>query len=202
MIQGFRNGAASPITSASINTAFLEPAMEARALNLSQYDPSAAVDSSLERIRALALRLPPSSEREELLLEVEETIASNVLEASAELSLCGDADRLVTDLRGAELGRIRQVLGTKTIARRLRKPLDDLLDDDSIGRRQFEAHAVIRATIAEVPRLMLLSDAVAHELGNEKFALLLDLTEKSGAAVVETADAAKAERGTARHGAL
>jgi hypothetical protein len=197
----FRLIPSSPVSASAINGAFLENAMEARAHNLRQYDPSAAVDSHLERIQALALRLPPGPEREELLLEVEAAIDSNLEEAYAELALCCAADQLVSDLRFGERNGSRQVFGAKAIARHLRPPLDILSRLEGRPPAEIvEARHKVREAIAEIPRLMLLSPAVAHELGAAKFRVLRELTEKSAAAG-SSRDGAEAEHGSARNAA-
>lgn len=193
--------APSPISSTAIEKAFLEQGMEARAHNLRQYDPSAAVDSHLERIRALALRLPPGPEREELILAVEAAIDSNVEEAYAELALCGAADQLVTDLRTGEHSGRREVIGVKAIAQHLRPSLETLSRLEGRPPAEIvEARHVVREAVAEIPRLMLLSPAVAHELGTKKFRVLQALTEKSAAAG-SSRDDAEAEHRSARHAA-
>lgn len=197
----YRLTAASPVSSTAIERAFLEQGMEARAHNLHQYDPSAAVDSQLERIQALALRLPPGPEREALLLEVEAAIDSNVEEAYAELALCGAADQLVTDLRRGEHSGRWEVLGVKAIARHLGPPLDILSRLEGRPPADIvEARARIRETTADIPRLMLLSRGVRHELGAAKFALLRNLVEKSTAAG-SSRSGAEAEHRSARDAA-
>lgn len=201
---GFRHPliCASPVSAAAIDRAFLETGMEARAHNLAQYDPSAAVDSSLERIRALALRLPPGPEREALISEAETAITSNLAEGTAELAVCGAADRLVTDLRFGERNGAREVLGAKAIARHLRPALVILSRLE--GQPAVEivaARHTVREAIADIPRLMLLSATVERELGARKFNLLRDLTEKSAAAGFSRDDA-EAEQGSARHDEL
>jgi hypothetical protein len=194
-----RSGA-SPISSAAIDRGFLAPSMDARAHNLDQYNPSPGVDSQLERIRALALRLPPSPECEALMAEVDEAIASNLREAEAELGLCGTADQLVSDLRHLERNRLADVLGAKAIARHLRPALECSLCPQ--GRSAGElttARDLLRGVVAEVPRLMLLSAAVERELGKRKFAVLRDQVEnKGGASRLQSAGATE-EQGTAPH---
>lgn len=189
-----------PVTATAIEQAFLAPGMDARALNLDQYDPSPGVDSQLERIRALALKLPPSSEREVLVSEVDATILSNSLEGEAELTITGAADQLVTDLRRIEhSGKGNAVLGAKAIARHLRQPLECVSRPE--GRPMAElitARDQLQQAIATVPLLVLLSCAVERELGHEKFDALRLLAEKDGVARSATADAME-ERGSARH---
>jgi hypothetical protein len=192
----------SPISAAAVDGAFLSQGMEARAHNLDQYDPSPGVDSQLERIRALALRLPPSPEREALMADVDEAIASNVSEAEAELAISGSADQLVSDLRHCERNGIREVIGAKAIAQHLRDPLATILAADHASASCLTAaRHLVRDAIAEIPRLMLLSTAVEHELGSEKFALLRDLTNKSGARGLQPLGATE-ERSPAPHGEL
>lgn len=188
----------SPVTAAAIDRAFLAPGMDARARNLDQYDPSPGVDSQLERIRALALRLPPGPEREALISEVDATILSNSLEGTEILGINGDADRLVTDLRRIERNSDQQALCAKAIARHLREPLRSLVSDSSSTSERVTARRILLETIARVPRLMLLSAGVEHELGREKFALLERFTQESGAARSAAAGATE-ERWSAQH---
>lgn len=194
---------ASPISSAAIDRGFLAPSMEARAHNLDQYNPSPGVDSQLERIRALALRLPPSPECEALMGEIDDAIASNLAEADAELGLCGTADQLVSDLRHLERNQLAESLGAKAIARHLRAALDCFLHPQ--GRPVVEmtaAREVVRAAVAEVPRLMLLSGAVRHELGEQKFSVLQDHVETKCVAARGRAGGATEEQRAAPRGAL
>lgn len=192
-----------PVSAAAIERAFLAPSMDGRAHNLDQYDPSPGVDSSLERIRALALRLPPGSEREALIAEVDEAIASNCREAEAELAVSGAADQLVADLRHIERsGQAGTALGAKSIARALRQPLECMTHPD--GRAVAELVAArdqLHRAVAEAPLLMLLSSAVERELGGEKFTALRELAEKDGAARSAPAGTVEERRG-ARHGEL
>lgn len=192
---------ASPVSAAAIDHAFLAPGMEARAHNLDQFDPSPAVDSQLERIRELALRLPSGPEREALLAEVEAAIASNLSEGTAVLAINGTADQLVTDLRDGERNGLREVLGAKAIARHLRAALEcHLHAAEQPATDLVAARETLRAALAEIPRLMLLSPAVERELGREKFAVLRDLSEKGAAR--SAAAGALEDRGSGRHGEL
>jgi hypothetical protein len=172
----------SPLTASAVDRAFLSPGMDARAHNLDQYDPSPGVDSQLERIRALALRLPPSLMREALLDEIDAAIASNRSEGHSILDISGAADQLITDLRRLEKNNGAKMLGAKAIARHVREPLAHLLNPQDCSPRELtDARRILLETIAEVPRLMLLSPTVEHELGRQRFAALRRFANKGGA---------------------
>jgi hypothetical protein len=191
------------VTSSAIDGAFLQPGMDARAHNLDQYNPSPGVDSQLERIRALALKLPPSPECEALMAEVEAAIASNLREAEAELSICGAADQLVTDLRHIERNGGNAALSAKAIARHLRAPLAHISSPEGVPVADLvNARNTLSEVVDGVPLLMLLSSAVEHELGAKKFAELWKIAQtKSGAAQCGAAGAVE-DRWSGPHGEL
>ncbi|HEY0391014.1 MAG TPA: hypothetical protein VGC63_04830 [Solirubrobacterales bacterium] len=191
------------VTSSAIDGAFLGPGMEARAHNLDQYDPSPGVDSQLERIRALALRLPPSPECEALMAEVDAAIASNLREAEAELAICGAADQLVTDLRHIERNGGNAALSAKAIARHLRTPLAHVSSPDGVPVADLvNARNALSEAVHAIPLLMLLSRAVEHELGAKKFAVLWALAQTNSDAAQCGAAGAAEDRGSGRHGEL
>ncbi len=124
---------------------------------------------------------------------IDATIASNAQEADGELTICGVADRLVTDLRDRELnGAGTQALTAKGIARHLREPLRLVAKPAGCPSADLvDAGRTIGDAVARVPRMQLLSTAVEHELGAAKFTTLLRFvpTQSSGAAQRETAGA-------------
>jgi DNA-binding transcriptional ArsR family regulator len=195
---GFRAG---QVSASAVERAFLEPSMEARVHNLDQYDPSPGIDSQLERIRALAHEFPPSSLREKLLAEVDAAIISNVREGREVLGIAGSADQLVTDLRRIEHGPNSQALGAKAIARYLREPLALLSSPEGTPAGDLvHARQRLHDAIDAVPLLMLMSPAVEHELGQTKYAGLVDIVNKKGAGGSTPSDAH--EREAARHDGL
>lgn len=167
------------VNSATVRDRILGPALEARARNLEQYDPSPEIDSLLEELRARVQMLAVRRDREALLALIDEVIASNDLEGREELSVAGVADQLATDLADYERNGKHvpsDRLGCKAIARRLRDPLRLLADP--AGRKPaeiVEASRVVRDTIKLVTQVQLLSPTVEHELGKKKFATLVEI---------------------------
>lgn len=172
------------LTAGTARTRLLDPAMEARARNLQQFDPSPAVDSLLERLRALALGFPPSSQREVLVALIDGAIESNILEGGEERLICGVADELVTHLRTAETSGVRRSLGARSIANRLRGPLALIASPAGAPAGELiGACRIVGELVTAIPPSQLLSRAVAHELGQQKFTTLQSFAaHKSGAA--------------------
>lgn len=173
---------AARVTAGAVEAAFLEPGMDARAHNLRQFNPSPATDSLLERLRALALRLPPSNEREGLLAIADELIASNAAEGEAERLINGSADALVTDLRRIERSGGGEFLSAKAVYRQLQPALSCLIYSHVASAREIsESVRILREAVDQVPRLMLLSKTVERELGAKKFAVLRQFVNAKGA---------------------
>lgn len=176
------------VTAATVRRNFLEPAMDARALNLDQarllYDPSPEVDSLFEVSHAVATSPELRVARRHaprLMHLLGQLHEKNEQEGDRQLLIAGAADLLVTDLRALELsGASPSALPAKAIARELREPLRRLLAP--AGGDLFELLGDLRAVdrlIGRTPRAQLLSRTVRYELGKEKFALLERLCESA-----------------------
>jgi hypothetical protein len=198
------------VTAGVVERAFLEPGLEAVALNRQQqrllYDPSPAVDSALEHLLALwRLAGPPSSPQgsPDVAAHVTATLSlgrrlasSNAREREHVRAVCGEADRLTRDLRFAERVAADAGLSAKAIARQVRAPLTVLE-----GRDPDDQWAVVDAVFAldlvfaAVPAAQLFSPAVRHELRGRRFALLRELYERRRGAHVKQGAGALATPG-------
>jgi hypothetical protein len=167
------------VTAATQERSVLEPAMDARAANLFQFNPTPVVDSAMERALSFAMQLPPGVRRGALVGELEAAIRSNSFEGQQECSIAGFACTLVTDLRSIERRASRShPLAAKAIARRLRVPLTHIARPAGLPAADLvRSCRVVNEAIAETPRAQLLTVTVEHELGSEKYELLARLVE-------------------------
>lgn len=168
-------------SAALVQREFLEPAMDARSLNLSQHfridngtpdcdsvldhlaciDPDSRTERThLQQLRALTLVL----------------VAENMSEGAIERHICGAADVLARDLRGVELNGVSGVLKAKGVARRLRGPLSVLGTEAQLPSMALvDAVRQVDEVLALVPQGQLFAPGVEHELGGKRFRLLREL---------------------------
>lgn len=171
------------VTADHVRRAFLDPAMDARALNQDQarliYDPSPEVDSLLEVLGQVS---PATDEcRRHMKRAIAKCVKlglSNRGEGGLEARVAGAADQLTRELHGQQL-QGNSAIAAKACARMLREPLSAIACPP-LGepRRLIEAGRAVGEVFVRVPSEVLLSRAVEHELGVEKFALLSALYER------------------------
>jgi len=169
------------ITAALARSAFLDPALEAQALNDEQglllYNPSEEPDSLLELVRAERDRATPAAHTLRLARLTRQLATSNGRERYFERSIAGAADQIVRATRDLELNRAGEaVLAAKAIARALREPLR-MLTAERLDWQAIQAAREVDRLLARVPRLQVLSPTVAHELGKAKYELLQRLAD-------------------------
>lgn len=164
------------VSAAHVRASFLDPAMDARALNLEQHfwidNGTPECDSVLDHLACI----DPDSISERTHLEQLRALAfvvaaENMSEGQIERTICGAADLLARDLRGVELNGVSGVLAAKGIARLVRGPVDRML----AGDESFEDACALVDVFARVPSAQLLSHAVEHELWTKRFAKLREL---------------------------
>lgn len=167
------------VTAATTRRTFLDPAMDAIALNREQqrlvYDPSPEVDSLLEHVNALAAAAPGPTGT--ILALLRRFLASNQLEGDSERRIAAAADQLTRDLRRSELNSVaprpHAAIPAKRLARTLRGPLAAILSPADRDPLAFVA-AVRRVddAIRAVPTVQLLAPTVRRGMRAEQFALL------------------------------
>lgn len=194
------------LTAATTRRAFLEPALDARALNLAQqrliHNPSPEPDSVLELLALMTA--DTRGEREAFKALVGGAVRlgqSNRAEGGFEARIAGAADRLAVELRDAETGGSPGALTAKAIARALREPLRTIARPPlGAPERLVAAGRAVGEIFALVPSEQLLSPAVEHELGREKFGALcaLHAERNDGAGADGTAPAPAINGGQVR----
>ncbi len=189
------------VTAGVVRDVFLFPSMDARAANIEQrrllFNSSPEPDSLFEHLELL--RSGESRSWRALIAITTDLSASNSIEGDHELGIAGAADQLATDLRDRELnGNAPVPLAAKAIARRLRGSLTSLSQPAGIPATDLlKAATTIAETIRRVPRLQLLSPAVAHELGRRKYELLCELVDSEKTRAAQLVTAGPAARGHA-----
>lgn len=171
------------VPSSLIRDRVLAPAMDARAENLRQArlisNPSPEIDSITEHLTELARTTTPAQRPHvRALLELVRDLAtSNHAEGETQTTIAGVVDHLASDLRKAETLDRSGELGVKAIARRLRLPLEDLVNGKRPdSRKVVAARAAVNAVLREVPGVYLLDNAsLRHELGVTRYTLLCEL---------------------------
>lgn len=169
------------ISAGTARRELLDPALEARALNLEQSaliandtaDADCVVDfiGMLRTERSLSTR-----ERIDFARLVRTLHGSNAREGLFERSVAGAADSLVRGLRDLELNSAGEAaLAGKQIARRLRGPLGVLAAADRVDRRVIDALRDVDRVCRRVPTLQMLSPTVRREIGDHRFDLLCEL---------------------------
>jgi hypothetical protein len=175
------------VSAAHVKDSFLDPAMDARALNLNQAfrltNQTPECDSLLEHLA----RIHPDGPSERFHLQQMHAlavvvVAENETEGQIEQRIARSADLLSRDLRGVELNGASGVLTAKAIARRLRGPLQVLVDVDELGAHAghpgtaiLDAAFAVGDVLRLVPSRQLLQPQVEHELRGRLFEKLRDL---------------------------
>ena len=180
------------VTAATIRREFLEPVLDARAHNVLQERLIANKTPEVDSVADLLGVLTADTRGErEILRKLYATAGmlrgSNRQEGASEQSIAAAADVLATDLRGIELNGVTTALTAKSIARQLREPLRMLALSPVAAGAFVEAGRTIERVVARAPLAQLLSPAVEHELGAEKFQVLRELLAQR---VPENSDAA------------
>jgi hypothetical protein len=199
------------VTAALIRRDYLEPGMDARALNDAQArlvsnPDTPELDSLTERLAAMGPTLrgtgatPHLIHAFDLALELRD---SNRSEGAIERGICGSADRLVTDLRSLELsGSGGNPLTAKALARALREPLRVIAEPRGDPRAWVDAGRTVGEIFARTPSGQLFAPEVLRDLGKAKAAALRELydrRETKGAATPAKGRGATEPRGEA-HG--
>jgi hypothetical protein len=170
------------VTAATVRTSFLEPGMDARALNIEQArlleNETPGLDSLAEVLDVARPLLPPGLGS--VLVSVATRLdTSNEVEGRMEQAIAGAADGLTRTLRGLELAGNGSPFVARAIARRLREPLATVADPAAAGARELvEAGRIIGEVLGSVPATQVFTATVAHELGEEKYRALCELSER------------------------
>lgn len=178
----------SALTAATVRHGFLEPALDARALNDAQQrliqNDTPEVDSVTEHLTLIGRHLRGTDATPDLVHlfdRVLELRDSNVAEGGLERTICGRADRLVTDLRTLELSGSGgpSPLAARSLARRLREPLR-VIAEPPLGdpRALVDAGRKVGEVIAHIPAEQLFTRDVTRELGERRAATLRALYER------------------------
>ncbi len=191
------------VTAALIRRDYLEPGMDARALNDAQArlvsnPDTPALDSLTERLAAMGPTLRGTGATPHLVHAFDIALAlrdSNRSEGGIERGICGSADQLFTDLRSLELsGSGGNPLTAKALVRELREPLRVIAEPYAGDPRAWvDAGRTVGEIFARTPSGQLFSPAVTRELGKAKAAALRELYDRR-----ETKGAATPAKG---HGA-
>lgn len=171
----------SVLTAAVIRRDYLEPSLDALALNDAQdrliQNDTPEADSLIEHLAALAPVVRETRAVPNLISLFDQAIELrdwNRSEGRCVRTVSGNADTLVTDLRTLELSGRGTPRRAKAIARELREPLRVLADRIAGDARDESVEAGIRLgeIIARTPSAQLFSPAVLRELGSAKAACL------------------------------
>ncbi len=177
------------VTAPTVRRLFLEPGMDARALNDAQArlvsnPDTPELDSLTERLAAMGPALRGTTATPHLVHAFDIALAlrdSNGTEGQIQRTICGSADRLVTDLRSLELSGSggASPLTAKAIARALREPLR-VIAEPSLGdpRAWVDAGRTVGEIFARTPSGQLFAPAVTRELGKDKAAALRELYDR------------------------
>jgi hypothetical protein len=188
-------------TAATMKREGLEPAMEVIAVGHSEgrdlYDPSPEMDSVMEYLAAQ----PKSLERDEMIARLAGAILKNDLQIEHGRTIAGFCDELTRLARDAEVSGVSEALSAKAVARHLREPLSRIGDSRRSTVDLIDAFLKVSAATREIPHSQLLSSAVAHELGEPRFALLSRFAEIEGAAGVHPATP-KPRQASVEHGSF
>jgi hypothetical protein len=161
------------VSAATIRNGMLEPALDARALNLAEQNECEALIDHLAHLHPAG---PDSAEVAEIRRLARLIHDQNTAEGEHECAICHNADTLARELRGVELNGISGVLTAKAIARKLREPLNVLSNmAGHDARRIVDAVRAVDDVIKQVPAAQLLAPQVRHELWHRRFDLLCDL---------------------------
>jgi hypothetical protein len=177
---------AALVTAGTLRERVLEPALDARSLNLEQkrllLDPSPECDSAVEHVRALAQLVADERARIHIFQLgrlAHRLAASNGAEGSYERLVAGAADRLVRDLRALELrGEGDRSVAKEQLARDIRKPLRAIAAAAAPGNGLLPLVAAVREldqVLDRAPADQLLSRTVEYQLGRATFGLLREL---------------------------
>lgn len=177
------------VPSALIRDRVLHPVLDARAENLQQrrliHNPSEETDSIVEHLAELARTCTPEQRPHlrAVLDLLRELAVSNVREGQGQQTIAGVVDTLAADLRKHETLDRSGDLGVKSIARRLRKPLEDLVNSRSPSSKAVvEARAAVDAVLREVPSAYLIGNvSLRHELGVTRYTRLVELIQDRAA---------------------
>jgi hypothetical protein len=174
------------VSAAHVKGAFLEPSMDALALNLGQCYRLQNRTPQCDSLADHLARIQADSPTERFHLEqatglVVVVAAENESEGAVEQAIAGAADTLARELRGVELNGASGVLKAKGIARHLRGPLNVLCDVDDGAVSGYSGSEILHAAFAvgdvlrAVPSRQLFSPSVEHELRGRLFRKLHDL---------------------------
>ena len=172
------------LTAATVKRHGLEPAMEVIAAGEFEreelFDPSPEIDSVLEYL----LTLPQTVERDESIARLRRALRLNECQSVEARIISGFTDELARRCREDELAGVSAAITAKAVARRLREPLAMIASPLLFGTDALiDASQIIGEAIGKVPSAQLLSPEGAHQLGAERFELLVRISQtKKGAA--------------------
>jgi hypothetical protein len=160
------------VTAAAARRDLLEPALDARAHNLTQAqliaNPTPEVDSLLEHVHALGRDLPASQRRahvHEALRLIRDLFNSNRAEGECEQTIAGAADQLAAALRA---GTVERGWTVKRVARELRDPLAVLVNPIIRGDKRDDALRRVMRVVDQAPVELLTSvSAIARAARRE-----------------------------------
>lgn len=172
------------VTAGCVGRDFLTPGLEAQAVNDWQQQLIANATPECDSIVEYGDLLLSSVEPEvrplvEALLELVGKVAElNAVEREEERRLTGAADRLVHDLRQAELNGTRGLgrgqVGYRPALKALSGPLGVLVDAGA-NRKVGDAVRAVDRALLDYPTALLLSGSVTRGLRQRKTAMLLEL---------------------------
>ena len=199
------------VTAATVRRAFLEPALDALALNDAQdrliQNDTPEADSMIEHLAALGPVVRGTRAVPNLITLFDQAISLrdwNRGEGGCVRVVSGHADGMVTDLRARELrgglGGQPLPLAAKSVAHAIREPLRILVESTGEWPR-LRAACDIERQVGHLPQEQLFSPAVTRELGKAKAAALRELYDRreNGAATPAKGRGATEPRGAA-HG--
>jgi hypothetical protein len=167
---------------------FLEPALDARALNLQQQaliaNSTEEIDSLVEIVRSLARSARPDQRPvvAALVTITRELARLNQAEGELQRQIAGAAHEFVSQMRSEELAG-RNALATKSVARALRSPLEILRSPEEHTEMELaRARRDVLTIVDRVGPAVALHVGVRHEIGVGKYTTLVALVDRRAVA--------------------
>lgn len=162
------------LSAATVRRTLLDPAIDARELNLDEQRTCYAIAAQLKHLTG--------GDRQAMALLLRRLAFDNAQEGAHEDAITDTAETLARDLRGAELNAGALELTARAVARRVSGPLDIIANPAAHDSMAFvTAVRAVDDVLARCPRAQLLSPRVKTQLRQRKFDLLTELANRKAA---------------------